>query len=107
MSMANKSPVILSNKPVSTSLSENNNLFKGTKKHNYTMGRIKGALIKRTARTMMKAENKFTNQFNDNKNILGGSMPSKKLRNQIAGYITRIKKNTHKIIETPESPELH
>jgi len=56
------------------------------------MGRIKQKLVKRTAHTLLKAENKFTREFNDNKKILGKEMPSKKIRNQIAGYIARIKK---------------
>jgi small subunit ribosomal protein S17e len=61
------------------------------------MGRIKGALIKRTARALNKEEgNVFSEDFNNNKNILGGSMPSKKLRNGIAGYITRMRRNLSK-----------
>lgn len=56
------------------------------------MGRIKSALIKRTARSMLKEENKFTDKFDDAKNLLGSSMPSKRLRNRIAGYIARVKK---------------
>jgi len=57
-----------------------------------TMGRIKSKLVKRTANTLLKEENKFTDDFEKNKKILGSQMPSKKIRNQIAGYITRIKK---------------
>ena len=61
------------------------------------MGRIKNLLIKRTARALNKEEgNKFQVEFNNNKNILGSSMPSKRLRNRIAGYITRIRKNDQK-----------
>ena len=56
------------------------------------MGRIKSALIKRTARNMLKEENKFTEEFNNNKNLLGSSMPSKSLRNKIAGYLARLKR---------------
>ena len=56
------------------------------------MGRIKSKLVKRTANAMLKEENVFTAEFEDNKNILKGSMPSKKIRNQIAGYIARINK---------------
>ncbi|MBM3247301.1 30S ribosomal protein S17e [Candidatus Pacearchaeota archaeon] len=57
------------------------------------MGRIKSALIKRTARTLLKEENNFSEDFNKNKPLLGKKMPSKSLRNKIAGYITRIKRN--------------
>lgn len=60
------------------------------------MGRIKGALIKRTARALMKEPNLFTEKFNDNKALLGSSMPSKKLRNGIAGYVTRVNKDAQK-----------
>jgi ribosomal protein S17E len=57
------------------------------------MGRIKSALIKRTAKGLLKEENSFDNTFETNKKILGSSMPSKSLRNKIAGYIARIKCN--------------
>jgi len=55
------------------------------------MGRIKSTLIKRTARTLVKVGNQFEKGFNKNKEILGNSMPSKRMRNRIAGYISRIK----------------
>ena len=57
------------------------------------MGRIKSKLVKRTARSLLNEENKFNDKFNENKDLLKGSMPSKKIRNQIAGHITRIKKS--------------
>ncbi|MDO8516825.1 MAG: 30S ribosomal protein S17e [Nanoarchaeota archaeon] len=67
------------------------------------MGRIKSTLIKRTARQIIeKNPTLFSSTFSENTKILGRTMPSKRMRNSIAGYITRIKKNTHKIIETPE-----
>jgi len=56
------------------------------------MGRIKSKLVKRTAHALLKEENKFNDNFKKNKTLLGNLMPSKKIRNQIAGYITRIKK---------------
>ena len=56
------------------------------------MGRIKSKLVKRTANTLLKAENQFNYSFENNKKVLGNITPSKKIRNQIAGYITRIKK---------------
>ena len=62
------------------------------------MGRIKSTLIKRTARTMLKEPNKFGEKFEGNSHILGRSMPSKRLRNKIAGYITRLKMNQKKKI---------
>ena len=55
------------------------------------MGRIKSALIKRTAKWMLKEENSFKTKFEDNKKVLGGkSMPSKSLRNKIAGYLAKL-----------------
>ena len=56
------------------------------------MGRIKSKLVKRTAKSLLKEENKFNDNFEENKKILKDSMPSKKIRNQIAGYIARLKK---------------
>lgn len=44
----------------------------------------------------MKEPNLFTEKFNDNKALLGSSMPSKKLRNGIAGYVTRVNKDAQK-----------
>ncbi len=55
------------------------------------MGRIKSTLIKRTAEKLMQ-EQEFTSEFEKNKKILGDSMPSKRMRNIIAGYITRLKR---------------
>ena len=60
------------------------------------MGRIKSKLIKRTGGLLMAEENKFSESFNNNKVILTGIMPSKKIRNQVAGYITRKIKNSKK-----------
>jgi len=63
------------------------------------MGRIKSTLIKRTAKQMIeKTPESFSSDFRQNTKALGRTMPSKRLRNMIAGYITRIKKNTQKII---------
>lgn len=56
------------------------------------MGRIKSALIKRTTKAMINEPNQFTDKFEDNKVLLGNSMPSKSLKNKIAGYISRLKR---------------
>ena len=57
------------------------------------MGRIKSKLVKRTSHALLKEENKFTDKFEENKDLLKGTkMPGKKIRNQIAGYIARVKK---------------
>lgn len=64
------------------------------------MGRIKPKLVKRTSRQLIEStEESFTKKFEDNKIVLGKTIPSKKVRNKIAGYIARIKKNTKKLIE--------
>ena len=64
------------------------------------MGKIKSKLIKRTARQLIeKSEDSFDEDFEKNKKALGNSLNSKKTRNKIAGYLTRIKKNKKNIIE--------
>ena len=60
------------------------------------MGRIKSKLIKRTGKNLLTDEDKFSGDFNENKKVLGKLMPSKKIRNQVAGYITRKKKSGNK-----------
>jgi len=63
------------------------------------MGKIKSKLVKRTAHNLIKEGIQFTESFRENKKILGSNtMPSKKLRNQIAGYTLRLKKAERKII---------
>lgn len=57
------------------------------------MGRIKSKLIKRTGNNLLD-DDKFSGDFNENKKVLGNLMPSKKIRNQVAGFITRKKKGT-------------
>ncbi|MFC1648107.1 30S ribosomal protein S17e [Nanoarchaeota archaeon] len=60
------------------------------------MGRIKTQLIKSTTTEILKKHrDKFTTDFQKNKEIVGGvaNLPSKKIRNIIAGYITRLLKS--------------
>ena len=57
------------------------------------MGGIKTAMIKRATRELLAQEDlKFSEDFNHNKKMLGHTMPSKKVRNKIAGYISRLEK---------------
>jgi len=56
------------------------------------MGRIKSKIVKRSSHLLMKEDNIFSDKFDENKQLLKGLTESKKVRNQIAGYITRIKK---------------
>lgn len=56
------------------------------------MGRIKSLLVKRTAKKLIKEQDFYTTKFEDNKKILSSYMPSKKVRNKIAGYMARLKR---------------
>lgn len=59
------------------------------------MGRIKTALIKRVTKSLIKEYGKeFKEDFNENKLLVSRftDCPSKKLRNIIAGYVTRLTK---------------
>jgi ribosomal protein S17E len=47
----------------------------------------------------------FSENFDKNKKILGREMPSKKMRNQMAGYISRYKKK-EKIEKEKLKPEV-
>jgi ribosomal protein S17E len=60
------------------------------------MGRIKTAMVKRATHELMRQDIEFTENFDDNKKLLGHTMPSKKVRNKIAGYIARLKKVENK-----------
>lgn len=68
------------------------------------MGRIKSTMVKRAARQLIDISQNFNDQFDNNKKILGHSMPSKPIRNKIAGYIARLKK-VKKIKIKRENPE--
>jgi len=57
------------------------------------MGKIKSKLIKRTAKEIVKRGIQFHKTFQENKKIIGNTMPSKKIRNQIAGFLARQEKN--------------
>jgi len=56
------------------------------------MGKIKSKLVKRTANELIKRGVQFSKSFEENKKILGKTMPSKKIRNQMAGFLARLKK---------------
>lgn len=67
------------------------------------MGKIKSKLIRRSANGFIQKGIEFAESFEKNKKILGNEMPSKKLRNQMAGFLSRLKKqerlNTPKILK--------
>ncbi len=56
------------------------------------MGKIKSKLIKRSAKILVKKGIEFSEDFEKNKKILKDTMPSKKIRNQMAGFLSRMKK---------------
>jgi len=56
------------------------------------MGKIKSKLIRRSANILIKKGIKFDEDFKENKKILGDTMPSKKLKNQMAGFLSKLKK---------------
>lgn len=56
------------------------------------MGKIKSKAIKRSANIFIRKGIKFNGSFEKNKKILGDTMPSKKLRNQMAGLLSKLKK---------------
>ena len=64
------------------------------------MGRIKTTQIKRSSERLVQSyRDEFSSDFNKNKLILGklASIPSKKLRNKIAGYVTRLVKTREEL----------
>lgn len=55
------------------------------------MGRIKSLMVKRAAKQLLATTTSFNDSFEHNKVILGGNtMPSKPIRNKIAGYLARL-----------------
>jgi len=59
------------------------------------MGRIKTKQVKRVTKLLLeKYGDKFTKSFEENKKLVGNyaDIPSKKLRNVIAGYVTKLTK---------------
>lgn len=63
------------------------------------MGRIKTLLIKRVTRQIMKLhDGEFSEEFDKNKEIVNKMIiePPKKMRNTIAGYVTRLVKREKK-----------
>jgi len=58
------------------------------------LGKVRTETVKRAARELIeKFPNKFTNEYEPNKLAVNELVkaPSKKLRNLIAGYVTRLK----------------
>ncbi len=57
------------------------------------MGRIKSLMVKKAAKQLLSSSSElFNTEFSYNKKTLGNTMPSKPIRNKIAGYIARLQK---------------
>ena len=72
------------------------------------MGRIKTQIVKRYAKFLLeKFPDKFTDDFESNKRVLMelAEVRSVKLRNQLAGYITRLMTKRIKEKKTAEKVE--
>ncbi|HKL23898.1 MAG TPA: 30S ribosomal protein S17e [Candidatus Nanoarchaeia archaeon] len=57
------------------------------------MGKIKSRMVKRTGERLIDKDIGLSEDFERNKKIIGKQAPSKKLRNKIAGYISRLKRH--------------
>ncbi|MEM1873254.1 MAG: 30S ribosomal protein S17e [Acidilobaceae archaeon] len=63
------------------------------------MGKVRSSLVKRTARRLLELyPDVFTGSFEHNKRVVAelAEFQSKKLRNQVAGYITHLINATRK-----------
>jgi ribosomal protein S17E len=60
------------------------------------MGKIKSKMVKRTSGILTEKGIEFSEEFEKNKKILGNTAPSKKIRNQMAGYLVQLKKQEAK-----------
>ncbi|OYT36618.1 30S ribosomal protein S17e [Candidatus Pacearchaeota archaeon ex4484_71] len=69
------------------------------------MGKIKSKQIRRYSQELMNEGIEFSDDFEKNKRILGKEMPSKKMRNQMAGFLTRVMKQKKKEKEELETKE--
>lgn len=73
------------------------------------MGKVRTETVKRAARELIERfPEKFTNEYEANKAAVNEVMkaPSKKLRNRIAGYVTRLKvTDAHRTTMMQMSPE--
>jgi len=60
------------------------------------MGRVRQTYIKRLARDLVDSNKDFSEDFDENKEILSETQEfnSKRLRNRVAGYVTTLKGQT-------------
>lgn len=70
------------------------------------MGRIKSLMIKKAAKQLLDGEHRFTEDFEHNKKVLKNTMPSKPIRNKVAGYISRLIKMKKKAQLEEQKPKI-
>lgn len=63
------------------------------------MGKIKSKMMRRTVKDLKEKGIAFSEAFEENKKILGNEMPSKKMRNRIAGLASRVQKQERRITD--------
>ena len=63
------------------------------------MGKIKSKQVKKAVHSLIDSQIELSTDFELNKKILGSEMPSKKMRNKMAGYATRHLKQKEKELE--------
>jgi ribosomal protein S17E len=56
------------------------------------MGKIKSKFVRRTAGIFKQRDVEFFEEFDKNKKMLKDTMPSKKIRNRMAGFLSRVKR---------------
>jgi ribosomal protein S17E len=56
------------------------------------MGRIKSTMMRKAARELVDTTEEFTEDFENNKKLLKGTIPYKSVRNKVAGAIVVLKK---------------
>ena len=62
------------------------------------MGRIKQLMVKRASKDLLTKGLNFGEHFTGNKIMLGSNtMPSKKIRNKVAGYLARLRRAEIKV----------
>ena len=73
------------------------------------MGKVYTSLVKRTARKLMElCPGEVSEDFAKNKELVSKYLDvrSKKLRNQVAGYLTRLVRLSKRAAEIPEETEV-
>lgn len=56
------------------------------------MGRIKSTMVKRTSLQLFEGVEGFSESFERNKKLLKDTMPSKAVRNKVAGQLVKLAK---------------